>query len=98
MMKDVLIPASLPGYLSGLRQGWAFSWRSLMAAELIATSSKLGFGLGQLMNQGRDLGDPPTMYTALILIFLVGIGIELIFFLPVERAILSARGLAPTSR
>ena len=98
LMKDVLIPASLPGYLSGLRQGWAFSWRSLMAAELIATSSKLGLGLGQLMSQGRDLQDPPTMYTALILIFIVGIGIELIFFRPVERRILSARGLAPTSR
>lgn len=98
LMKDVLIPASLPGYLAGLRQGWAFSWRSLMAAELIATSTKLGFGLGQLMNQGRDLGDPPTTYTALILIFIVGIGIELVFFRPAERRILSARGLAPTSR
>jgi NitT/TauT family transport system permease protein len=98
LIKDVLIPASLPGYLSGLRQGWAFSWRSLMAAELIATSSKLGLGLGQLMNQGRDLGDAPTMYTALILIFLVGIGIELAFFRPVERAILSARGLTPGAR
>jgi NitT/TauT family transport system permease protein len=97
-MKDVLIPASLPGYLSGLRQGWAFSWRSLMAAELIATSSKLGLGLGQLMNQGRDLGDAPTMYTALILIFIVGVGIEVIFFRPVERRILSARGLTPGAR
>jgi NitT/TauT family transport system permease protein len=98
LMKDVLIPASLPGYLSGLRQGWAFSWRSLMAAELIATSSKLGLGLGQLLNQGRDLGDAPTMYTALILIFFVGIGIELIFFRPAERRILATRGLLPTSR
>ncbi|MET3806716.1 NitT/TauT family transport system permease protein [Nakamurella sp. UYEF19] len=98
LMKDVLIPASLPGYLAGLRQGWAFSWRSLMAAELIVTSSKLGLGLGGLMNQGRDLSDPPTMYTALILIFLVGIGIELIFFRPVERVILSARGLTPAAR
>ena len=98
LIKDVLIPASLPGYLSGLRQGWAFSWRSLMAAELIATSSKLGLGLGQLMEQGRDLLDPPTMYTALILIFIVGIGIELIFFRPVERAILRARGLAQGAR
>lgn len=98
LMKDVLIPASLPGYLSGLRQGWAFSWRSLMAAELIATSSKLGLGLGQLMEQGRDLQDPPTMYTALILIFIVGIGIELVFFRPAERRILSARGLAPAAR
>ncbi|MTD12875.1 ABC transporter permease subunit [Nakamurella sp. YIM 132087] len=96
LMKDVLLPAALPGYLAGLRQGWAFSWRSLMAAELIATSTSLGLGLGQLMDQGRSLQDPPTMYTALILIFLVGIGIELLFFRPVERSILHRRGLTPT--
>ena len=98
LMKDVLIPASLPGYISGLRQGWAFAWRSLMAAELIATSDKLGLGLGALMNQGRDLVDAPTMYCALILIFFVGIGIELIFFRPVERHVLAARGLTPGPR
>ncbi len=98
LMKDVLIPASLPGYVAGLRQGWAFSWRSLMAAELIVNSSKLGLGLGGLMNQGRDLGDAPTIYTALILIFFVGVGIELVFFRPVERAVLSARGLTPGAR
>jgi NitT/TauT family transport system permease protein len=98
LLRDVLISASLPGYLSGVRQGRAFSWRSLMAAELIATSSKFGLGLGQLLNQGRELGDAPTMYAALILIFIIGIGIELIFFRPVERAMLSARGLTPAAR
>jgi NitT/TauT family transport system permease protein len=92
-MTHVLLPAALPGYLAGLRQGWAFSWRSLMAAELIATSSTFGLGLGALMNQGRALSDAPTIYTALILIFLVGIGIEVIFFRPVERVLLHRRGL-----
>ena len=91
--RHVLIPAALPGFLAGLRQGWAFSWRSLMAAELIVTSSKLGFGLGQLMNQGRDLSDAPLLYAGLILIFVVGVGVELIMFRPLERAILEARGL-----
>ncbi len=91
--RHVLIPAALPGFLAGLRQGWAFSWRSLMAAELIVTSSKLGFGLGQLMNQGRDLSDAPLLYSGLILIFVVGVGVELIMFRPLERAILEARGL-----
>jgi NitT/TauT family transport system permease protein len=91
--RHVLIPAALPGFLAGLRQGWAFSWRSLMAAELIVTSSKLGFGLGQLMNQGRDLSDAPLLYAGLILIFVVGVGVELILFRPLERAVLDARGL-----
>lgn len=89
----VLLPASLPGYLAGLKQGWAFSWRSLMAAELIAASPDLGYGLGQLMNQGRDLGDMPMMLTAVFLILLVGIGIELLFFSPLEKLVLRQRGL-----
>ena len=96
--RHVLLPAALPGFLAGLRQGWAFSWRSLMAAELIVTSSKLGFGLGQLMNQGRDLSDAPLLYAGLILIFVVGVGVELILFRPLERAILDARGLSTKKR
>jgi NitT/TauT family transport system permease protein len=96
--RHVLLPAALPGFLAGLRQGWAFSWRSLMAAELIVTSSKLGFGLGQLMNQGRDLSDAPLLYSGLILIFVVGVGVELILFRPLERSILDARGLSAKKR
>ena len=45
----IVMPAALPGYLAGLKQGWAFSWRSLMAAEIIASSPELGIGLGQLL-------------------------------------------------
>ncbi|TKV61624.1 ABC transporter permease [Nakamurella flava] len=95
LVRQVLLPAALPGYLAGLRQGWAFSWRSLMAAELIVTSTKLGFGLGQLMQQGRDLSDAPMLYSGLLLIFFVGVGIELVVFRPLERVILDARGLKP---
>lgn len=96
-IRHVLLPAALPGYLAGLRQGWAFAWRSLMAAELIVTSTKLGFGLGQLLNQGRDLSDMPTVLAAIILIFLVGVGIEVLVFRPAERKLLRSRGLGPAS-
>lgn len=41
-LRHILLPAALPMFLNGLKQGWAFSWRSLMAAELIATSPQLG--------------------------------------------------------
>jgi NitT/TauT family transport system permease protein len=94
-IRHILLPGALPGYLAGLRQGWAFSWRSLMAAELIVTTSKLGFGLGQLMDQGRSLSEMNLMLSAVILIFVVGVGIELLFFRPLERAVLHARGLRP---
>lgn len=92
-VRHVLLPAALPGYLAGLKQGWAFSWRSLMAAELIATSPDLGTGLGQLLEQGRELSDMPTVLAAILLILIVGIGIELLVFAPIERAVLRSRGL-----
>ncbi|MDQ3401912.1 MAG: ABC transporter permease [Actinomycetota bacterium] len=89
----ILLPAALPGYLAGLKQGWAFSWRSLMAAELIATSPQLGFGLGQYLHNGMSLNDMSMVMAGILLIFFVGVGIELLVFRPLERAVLRARGL-----
>jgi NitT/TauT family transport system permease protein len=91
--RHILLPAALPGYLAGLKQGWAFSWRSLMAAELIAQSPDLGLGLGAYLNQGSSFNDMPTVLAAIFLILLVGVGIELTVFRPIERAVLRARGL-----
>lgn len=96
-MRFITLPAALPGYFAGLRQGWAFSWRSLMAAELIAFSPRLGISLGQLLQTGRDLSDMSLVLAAIILILLVGVGIELIVFGPIERAILRTRGLLAVS-
>ena len=53
----MILPAALPGYLAGLKQGWAFSWRSLMAAEIIAVGGTIGFGLGSMLQQSRELAD-----------------------------------------
>lgn len=92
--RHVLLPAALPGYLAGLKQGWAFSWRSLMAAEIIARSPDLGIGLGQMLEEGRQLTDMSLVIAAILLILLVGIGVELLFFRPLERVVLRARGLA----
>jgi NitT/TauT family transport system permease protein len=95
-IRYVLLPAALPGYLGGLRQGWAFAWRSLMAAELITYSPKLGLGLGQLLNIGRELSQMSLVITSIILILLVGIAIELLVFAPLERRVLNRRGLTAT--
>jgi NitT/TauT family transport system permease protein len=89
----VLLPAALPGYLGGLRQGWAFAWRSLMAAELITYSPDLGQGLGQLLDVGRELSQMSLVITAIGLILAVGMAIELLLFAPLERRVLSRRGL-----
>ena len=92
--RHILLPAALPGYLAGCKQGWAFSWRSLMAAEIIAAGPLLGFGLGAYLKQGSDFNDMPTVIAAIFLILVVGIGIELLVFRPVERRVLRVRGLA----
>jgi NitT/TauT family transport system permease protein len=92
-VRYVLLPAALPGYLGGLRQGWAFAWRSLMAAELITYSPKLGQGLGQLLNIGRELSQMSLVITSITLILVVGVAIELLVFAPLERGVLARRGL-----
>ncbi|WP_306327576.1 ABC transporter permease [Streptomyces venezuelae] len=89
----VTLPAALPGYLAGLKQGWAFSWRSLMAAEIIASSPDLGLGLGQLLENGRNNIDLPGVFLAILLILVVGIAIDLLIFSPLERWVLRTRGL-----
>ncbi|MFE5241715.1 MULTISPECIES: ABC transporter permease [unclassified Streptomyces] len=89
----IVLPAALPGYLAGLKQGWAFSWRSLMAAEIIASSPDLGLGLGQLLENGRNNFDMPGIFLAILLILFVGIAIDLLIFSPLERRVLRGRGL-----
>ena len=82
----IVLPAAWPGYLAGLEQGWAFAWRSLMAAELIAVSPALGPGLGQMLDTGRSLG-------AIAMIMAVGILIERLIFSPLRQRTLRNRGL-----
>ncbi|MFF8593448.1 ABC transporter permease [Streptomyces sp. NPDC015220] len=89
----IVLPAALPGYLAGLKQGWAFSWRSLMAAEIIASSPDLGIGLGALLESGRNASSMSMVFEAIVLILFVGIAIDLLIFSPLERWVLRSRGL-----
>jgi NitT/TauT family transport system permease protein len=89
----VILPAALPGYLAGLKQGWAFSWRSLMAAEIIAMGGTIGFGLGSMLQQSRELADLAGVLGTILVILFIGILIELLFFGPLERRMLQRRGL-----
>jgi NitT/TauT family transport system permease protein len=89
----IVMPASLPGYLAGLKQGWAFSWRSLMAAEIIVSSPDLGVGLGQLLGNGRNNASLSQVFLAIFLILPVGITIDLLIFSPLKRWVLHSRVL-----
>ncbi len=90
----VLFPAVMPAYVSGLKQGWAFSWRSLMAAEIVAISPHLGPGVGQVLAEAADNNDMATGIGTIIIILIIGIGINAVFFAPIERRLLRTRGLA----
>ncbi|MFF3499923.1 ABC transporter permease [Streptomyces sp. NPDC003247] len=92
----IVMPGALPGYLAGLKQGWAFSWRSLMAAEIIASSPDLGVGLGQLLENGRNNSSMSQVFLAIFLILVVGIAVDLLVFSPLERRVLRGRGLLVT--
>ncbi|MEU6574260.1 ABC transporter permease [Streptomyces sp. NPDC046805] len=92
-VRYVTLPAAMPGYVAGLKQGWAFSWRSLMAAEIIANFPDLGVGLGQLLENGRTASDMAMVFEAILLILFVGIAIDLLIFSPLERWVLRSRGL-----
>lgn len=94
----VVLPAALPGYVAGLKQGWAFSWRSLMAAEIIATGGSIGFGVGAMLQQSRELADLAGVLATILIILFIGILIELLFFAPVERFLLRRRGLLVSSK
>lgn len=89
----VVLPAALPGYLGGLKQGWAFSWRSLMAAEIITTGGTMGFGLGTLLDQSRQLADISGVFVTIVLILVIGILVEVLVFGPLERRLARGRGL-----
>ena len=89
----VVLPAALPGYVAGLKQGWAFSWRSLMAAEIIAMGGTIGFGLGSMLQNNRDLADLAGVLGTILVILAIGILIELVVFAPLERRMLRRRGL-----
>ncbi|MBC7345833.1 MAG: ABC transporter permease [Clostridia bacterium] len=85
----VKLPAALPGIITGLKQSWSFTWRSLMGGELLFGN----LGLGHLLMQARDLGDMPRVLGVMLTILLVGMIIEQGLFARLERAVQRRWGL-----
>ena len=80
----VLVPASLPHIVSGTKQGWAFAWRSLMAAEIYVTI--LGSnGIGTLLHYGRELHAMDQVVGLMLVIIVIGFAADKIIFSPWER-------------
>ena len=81
---NVILPASLPFIVGGIKQGWAFAWRSLMAAEIYVTILT-GFGLGNLLHYGRELNAMDRVIAVMLIIVLIGLLADKILFSPWER-------------
>lgn len=81
MFFHVLVPASLPHLVSGLKHGWAFAWRSLISGEMIFVS----LGLGQLLMMGRDLNDMSQVIAVMILIMAIGYVVDRVLFEQLEQ-------------
>lgn len=88
----VLIPAALPGIVTGLKLGWSFAWRALLAGELLFVSG----GLGQLLTLGRELMDVPQVMAVMVAIICIGILVDRVFFQTVETRVRRRWGLQPS--
>ena len=80
----VILPAALPFIVGGMKQGWAFAWRSLMAAEIYVTILS-GFGLGSLLNDGRELNAMDQVIGIMLVLLFIGLIADKILFSPWER-------------
>ena len=89
----VLLPASLPFIVSGLKQGWAFAWRSLITAEMLY----LSLGLGQILMMGRDLNDMSAVIAVMILIIAIGYVVDGLIFKSMESRLQRRWGLTSST-
>ncbi len=80
----VILPAALPFIVSGMKQGWAFAWRSLMAAEIYVTILS-GAGLGLLLHYGRELNAMEQVIGIMLVIVAIGLLADKVLFAPWEN-------------
>jgi NitT/TauT family transport system permease protein len=92
LLRSVIIPASLPSFVGGLKQGWAFAWRSLMAGELLVIISNQT-SLGQQLGFARQFNDSEGLIAIMIVILVIGIVIDSLFFATIEERIRRRYGL-----
>jgi NitT/TauT family transport system permease protein len=94
LYRHLILPASLPAFVAGLKQGWAFSWRSLMAGELLVVIANQP-SLGVLLSTDQDQSDMPSATAIIIVILIIGIIVDSLFGVA-DRGIRRRWGLAGT--
>lgn len=93
LFRFVIAPAALPAYVTGLKQGWAFAWRSLMAGELLVQVAG-ALTLGQQLQYNESFNDATGIYAVMVVIFVIGVLVDTVVFGNLERFIQRRYGLA----
>jgi NitT/TauT family transport system permease protein len=94
--RNVILPAALPSFVGGLKQGWAFAWRSLLAGELLVLIPGK-FSLGQQLDVNREFGDAAGIYGLMIVIFVIGVCMDAFVFGFADRWVRRRYGLIDTA-
>jgi NitT/TauT family transport system permease protein len=94
LYRYLILPASLPAFVAGLKQGWAFAWRSLVAGELLVVIANQP-SLGVLLSTDQDQADMQGATSIIIVILILGIIVDMLFGVA-DRAIRSRWGLTGT--
>jgi NitT/TauT family transport system permease protein len=89
----ILIPAAFPSILTGLKIGWAFAWRTLVAAELVFGVSSGKGGLGWFIFENRNLLEIPNVFAGLLTVILIGLVVENLIFRTIERRTIMRWGM-----
>jgi NitT/TauT family transport system permease protein len=92
LYRHIVIPAILPGFVAGLKQAWAFAWRSLMAGELLVIIGHQP-SLGVRLQYAREFSDAQGLLAWMLVVLGVGIAIEALVFARIETALRVRRGL-----
>jgi NitT/TauT family transport system permease protein len=82
---QVLVPAAFPSILTGLKTGWAFAWRTLIAAELVFGVSSGSGGLGWYIYENKVTLEIPAVFAGLVTVILIGLVVEILIFGVIER-------------
>ena len=90
--RHVILPAALPSFVAGLKQGWAFAWRSLMAGELLVIVAGQS-SIGQQLQYARELSDAPGLLAMMVVVLLIGLLVDALLFATLERRLRERRGL-----
>lgn len=89
----ILIPAALASILSGLKLGWAFAWRTLIAAELVFGVSSGSGGLGWFIYENKNMLEIPSVFAGLFMVILIGLFVENVIFNSLEKSTIRKWGM-----